>query len=578
MAQLLFLFHDVVTFLALLSAEEIHPLGSRYLPPTALAKLARLLIVSDPIALTQSRNSHGHWRAGTRLRTTERQAERIRLIHYLAEAAQFVARTGAVLKPTPWFSRWLTDSPQARAHTLWRAAFPTQPTHADDQLWRAFGLPGKHLASPLATLQQLFELFRHLPTDYRIKTTTLIKLLALPVFDDDAPENRPATLLDGWLKLLEWWGIIARDQRASVQLTAVGAVLIDHPAAPPWTMNPTPQPLHWSTTRGATLPDLIAPRDADPACVFALSDYAIHHATLTAKTESRRMYQLDPARVQTALARGVALTKVYDCLERATGDAVPRRVDEWLLNLVRASAHVTVRSALVLQVDDPTVLTELTRAKVIRQCVQSTLSPRAVIVRPGKLATLARQLAHRGYPTNIATPLRGTADKSFDQPTLAHLYISARLAHQRGETYRPPYSLILDLEARLGARDRTCAEEILSAARPLIKKPALNSWQPSDIESCELEPCETRFADLLASIQRALATQTVLEIVYHSPHNDETTTRVVEPLRLEYRAAIPYLIAFCRARQDERAFRVARIQQLTALAVEHGQMRAGVRK
>jgi hypothetical protein len=574
----MFLFHDVVTFLALLSAEEIHPLGSRYLPPTALAKLARLLIVSDPIALTQSRNSHGHWRAGTRLRTTERQAERIRLIHYLAEAAQFVARTGTFLKPTPWFSRWLTDSPQARAHTLWRAAFPTQPTHAGDQLWRAFGLPGKHLASPLATLQQLFELFRHLPTDYRIKTTTLIKLLALPVFDDDAPEDRPATLLDGWLKLLEWWGIIARDQRASVQLTAVGAVLIDHPAAPPWTMNPTPQPLHWSTTRGATLPDLIAPRDADPACVFALSDYAIHRATLAAKTESRRVYQLDRARVQTALARGIGSTHIHEFLERATDDALPRGVDAWLDQIARAHRRITLRPATLLQVDQPSLLTELTRAKAVRQCVQATLSSRAVIIKPSQLATLARQLERRGYPINAETPRRGVSAKPFDQPTRAHLYISARLAHQRGETYRPPYSIILDLEQQLTAHDRACAEELLSAAHWATKKTALDHRRRSEIESDELEPRETPLADLIASIQRALATQAALEIVYHSPHTAETTTRIVEPLRLEYRDDIPYLIAYCRTRQDERAFRVARIQQLTALAVEHGQMRAGVRK
>jgi hypothetical protein len=513
-----------------------------------------------------------------RVRVSEKSTPRIRFIHYLAEAAHLVARTGAVLKPTPWFSRWLTDSPYTRAQTLFRAAFPTHPARADDQLWRAFGLPGNHLASPLATLQQVFALFRQLPTDYRIKTTTLIKLLALPVFDNDAPEDRPAAILDGWLKLLEWCGIIARDQCASVQLTTIGAVLIDHPAAPPWTMNLTVQPLHWSKTRGATLPDLIAPRDADPACVFALSDYAIHRATLAAKTESRRVYQLDPTRVQTALARGIAITQVYECLEHATGDAIPRSVDEWLINLARVSACVTVRSALLLQVDEPTVLTELTRAQAMRQCIQQTLSPRTVIVRPGKLATLARQLARRGYPTNIATPWRGTADKSFDQPTLAHLYISARLAHQRGETYRPPYSLILDLENQMTLCDRARAEEILSAAHPATKKPALDHRCRSEIELDELEPRETPLADLITSIQRALATQATLEIVYHSPHNHETTTRIVEPLRLEYRAAIPYLIAYCHTRQDERAFRVARIQQMTALAVERAHLRADVRK
>ena len=285
MSQLAFLTQDILTFLAFLSANAVRPVGTRYLPSSVLTKLCPLLVVSDRLAIHHVRTTTGRWNTGVRGTTSERHAERVRFIHYLAEAAHFVARTGAVLKPTPWFSRWLTASPHARAQTLFHAAFPPQPAHTADQRWRAFGLPGAHLVSPLTTLHQLFEILRNLPADYRVKITTLIKLLALPTFDDDAPADQPAAILDGWLKLFEWCGILARDSRASIQLTAVGADLINHPAAPPWTMNPAPQPLHWSKPRDAALPDLIAPRDADPACVFALSDYALYRATLAAQTE-----------------------------------------------------------------------------------------------------------------------------------------------------------------------------------------------------------------------------------------------------------------------------------------------------
>jgi hypothetical protein len=199
--------------------------------------------------------------------------------------------------------------------------------------------------------------------------------------------------------------------------------------------------------------------------------------------------------------------------------------------------------------------------------VQATLSPRAVIIKPSKLATLARQLERRGYPqVSVTTPHQVGARNSFDQPTLAHLYISARLAHQRGETYRPPYSIILDLENQITPRDRARAEEILSESVRAIKKPAQARRQFAESEiyhpersEAEAQEAEAQEHSTLALIQRALVRQTPLEIIYHSPYTDETTTRVIEPRRLEYRDEIPYLIAYCQRARAERTFRIARI-------------------
>ncbi|MBI5653897.1 MAG: WYL domain-containing protein, partial [Chloroflexi bacterium] len=598
MSQLAFLTQDVLTFLTFLCADNIRPLGSRYLAPTALSKLTRLLSVSDPIQLKHIRNANGSWRAGVRVRASEKSAPRIRFIHYLAEAAHLVARTGAFLKPTPALACWLTASDHARAQILFRAAFPAQPTPDAEQRWRAFGLPGDHLPAPLATLGQLLEIFRHLPTDYRVKHSTLIKLLRVPAFDDSAPSDQPAAIVAGWLTLLEWFEILTRDSHATAQITPLGATLIEHPAAPPASWARADQPLHWSTPRGKTLPDLIAPREADPARIFELSDYVAHRATLCTKTESRRVYQLESARVQSALARGISLTQIYECFERATADALPAAVDDWLTQIAAAYGRVTLRSATLLQVTDARILTELTRAQAIRQCVQATLSPRAVIIKPSKLTTLARQLERRGYPVPLAASQANASTKSFDQPTLAHLYLAARLTHQRAETYRPPYSIILDLETQLTARDRARAEEIFEIEHRSLRGSVLSGTERSGVESKdatkqsrtwdgERSGVESKdatkqsrtwdgeiasqskaplagkpLAKTIQSIQHALATQTALEIVYHSPYTDATTTRLIEPMRLEYRDEIPYLIAYCHRAGAERTFRVARIERI----------------
>jgi hypothetical protein len=111
MSQLAFLAQDILTLLGFLSANAVRPVGTRYLPSSVLTKLCPLLVVSDRLAIHHVRTTTGRWNTGVRGTTSERHAERVRFIHYLAEAAHFVARTGAVLKPTPWFSRWLTASP-----------------------------------------------------------------------------------------------------------------------------------------------------------------------------------------------------------------------------------------------------------------------------------------------------------------------------------------------------------------------------------------------------------------------------------------------------------------------------------
>ena len=66
-------------------------------------------------------------------------------------------------------------------------------------------------------------------------------------------------------------------------------------------------------------------------------------------------------------------------------------------------------------------------------------------------------------------------------------------------------------------------------------------------------------SSVLQTIERAIDASAPLHITYYAASHDETTTRVVEPLRIEWRGRIPYLIAYCRLRQDERVFRVERI-------------------
>ena len=68
--------------------------------------------------------------------------------------------------------------------------------------------------------------------------------------------------------------------------------------------------------------------------------------------------------------------------------------------------------------------------------------------------------------------------------------------------------------------------------------------------------------ETLALVQEALEEGSALEMTYYTAGRDELTHRVVEPLRLETRGGVAYLVGFCHRAQAERVFRVDRIRSL----------------
>lgn len=79
----------------------------------------------------------------------------------------------------------------------------------------------------------------------------------------------------------------------------------------------------------------------------------------------------------------------------------------------------------------------------------------------------------------------------------------------------------------------------------------------------------------LLVVQQAIQERRVLHLRYHGYQRDEVTERDVEPHQLFYSDGIWYLEAYCRLRKDIRAFRLSRIEQLTALKETFWKKRAG---
>lgn len=79
----------------------------------------------------------------------------------------------------------------------------------------------------------------------------------------------------------------------------------------------------------------------------------------------------------------------------------------------------------------------------------------------------------------------------------------------------------------------------------------------------------------LLVIQKAIQEKRLLHLRYHGYQRDEVTERDVEPHQLFYSDGIWYLEGYCRLRKDIRAFRLSRIETMTALKETFSKRRAG---
>jgi hypothetical protein len=323
------------------------------------------------------------------------------------------------------------------------------------------------------------------------------------------------------------------------------------------TLRPTPSsapPLKVTRTL-----KIVAPSNANWLILYQLAEYAE-----LVSVRPYRVYQLERARVQRALARGDTPANLIRFLEDATNDALPRALAETLQGWAQELDRVTIRRLTLLETRDRATMEQLTRVRGIRACIRRTLSPRAVTLRADHLPALIRQLKRYGYPPRVELPQPNnhSTKRRFDDPTIAHLYLAARIGHVLPELipapYRVPYAIVLELEKQLSERDHELAAQIVDELTASNRQPTADqrtrrreAFAVGDLRSA------------VETITRAVDRGMPLEITYYAASRDETTTRVIEPLRIEWRGRVPYLIAYCRLRQDERVFRVDRIIEMT---------------
>jgi hypothetical protein len=248
-------------------------------------------------------------------------------------------------------------------------------------------------------------------------------------------------------------------------------------------------------------------------------------------------------------------------LSALTGGVVPSAVIERLETWETRARGLTLRRLTVLSVADPRTLEQLTGHRSIRPLLRETLSSHHIAVDPDQMERLLQALRRRGH-TPLVEPgaLSSSSPKGGSLPggAGAHLWLALRtylnLADLAQLPAVPPAGLLDQLEQNIEQDELAQLASLAADARRRLA---------DVIDGYAAFPAPLPDVDHTAIwevVEQALQEACPLQIVYHTAGRGERTERVVEPLRLEEWGGARYLVAYCRLRQEERVFRLDRIE------------------
>jgi hypothetical protein len=578
---------DVFTLLCHVNNTDIKPTGAYLLPPTVLKHLAPMLHVSEPSQSDKKKSVQRPWRS-------ERNTQRIRFIHFLCQSANLIGTTCGYIKPTLHAAQWLAATDAQRNNQLVQALLSVlNKAQSLDflALWRSFHMPGWKFPLPTLALRQLVQCLQQTPGWCTFQQAA--KRMPIPFDTDDAdasdPQSRPEAVLSELLLFLSWLGVIEAggqdkppQQPNNLQrfrLTQFGQQALTLSSQRVIHRNKSAETFALSSALPAA--DLVIQPDGEVAFVarttaslsalYELSQYAELVSVIP-----QRQYSLSRARIQQAFERGHSLTTLLGIFERVVGQPLPNPVVAQLRAWHAELNRVTLRRALLLETHDAETLKQLASSRGIRACLGRTLGPRHAIVNEDQLDTLQRRLNWRGLKPQQAyihtqpnpSVTRQKAHTLFDQPTLAHLYLSAQLCHHLPDLvplpYRTPQAVLDEVVKQLSQHDLDLVQHLVSQYVATLNREQQIRRSQSAIDD-EFTANEV-LPDALKQLQHATKTGSALQITYHSPNYDGTTTRIIEPRHIEQNDLFTYIIAYCHLAHAERTFRLDRIRQITPTA------------
>jgi hypothetical protein len=308
---------------------------------------------------------------------------------------------------------------------------------------------------------------------------------------------------------------------------------------------------------------LTVPAGLSPASCFALST--------STEEDDHQIQCLTLRSVARALHLGHTVEGLMAFLEEIAREPLHPAVLNALYTWAEAVEAITIAPTLLLRVRDPALLQELASIRRLRARLGETISARAVAVEADQLEALVRHLERLGfYPRVESATAPGGLQIQAEQATTS----AAKGDLSEGERMAIAAALRLfvtladELSLDLRAH-HLLAQRWLEglphpqrdAARRQVQT-VLDALRYHDDRRGEDYRLPSPTAPLLPELERAIAQKATIEMDYYTAGRHHLLSRRVEPLRLEWRGGVPYLVAFCHLRQESRTFRVDRIERI----------------
>ena len=562
----------------------VRPVAGRWLPPTLVATLCqRLGLDADP-AFTPIRS--------------ERHHPYLAFLHYLALAADLIAVTPAAFQLTPTAWAWLAADTATRHQQLyqaWRDA-PAALARPFDFPWetltpaaRADLLP--HLArlceqppQPLSVLVDHWRLHDHLG---RLPASRPVTWYA----DETEPLHDP--LLALCTGPLHWLNLIDLLQAPPALVPAPTFCTIQAQWGP-WLLGlpnataPVCPPPALCTMPKQPGDTILAPLQVQPVHLVHLARFC-DWTISPPPTPTPHTFTLAPARIAHLAAGGILPDHLLVHLQAALGRLPSRRTCQRVRAWAQPGQQLRLRPLLVLEADSAERLADLRRHKLVRNRLGEIIAPTRVTINPAAAAALVQTLRTLGYYVEPPAPLSSTGSgpgtatpllppppelvegelvegelvegESLDgglTPTLQWFLLTlyTGLGAHVALPLDMPWAVRQALRRQLTVLQQATAE---SAATQLLDQlqTVLNGYWRLPTFHLPVN------ADPEPTIRAALAKGQDLEIRYRGSSDDKATTRTVTPYWIEERHGARYLIAWCHYRQDERIFRLDRIEAVT---------------
>lgn len=252
--------------------------------------------------------------------------------------------------------------------------------------------------------------------------------------------------------------------------------------------------------------------------------------------------------------------RVRRLLETATG----RPLDDPRQSQLRAwLAHIGVyrlRGSL-LHTARPEQLAALFADRGLRPYLVEPIGPRCALFDRAGLRLLRRRLAASGYPLSILPAAEDGTEQSLP-PDTAAMWLGLRLLAGLQPTIplpgglRPEISLER-LSATLPSETATVLEA--QAARLLADLQDVIRGRDAFFPARHAPP-----DGLIARLRAAIDAEETVVFDYRPPGGDEPKRHTVEPLRLEQRDNLTYLIAYSYRAEATLTFRLDRISEVTS--------------